>query len=35
LAEIEEIMGRAIRWAPGLLLKADGFETPYYMKEID
>ena len=35
LAEIEEIMGRAIPWAPGLLLKADGFETPYYMKEID
>ena len=35
LAEVEAIMGRAIPWAPGLLLRADGFETPYYMKEID
>ena len=35
LAEIEAIMGRDIPWAPGLLLRADGFETPYYMKEMD
>ena len=33
--EIEEIMGRPIRWAPGLQLRGDGFETEYYMKEID
>jgi DNA polymerase len=35
LAKVEGIMGQAIPWAPGLLLRADGFETPYYMKEID
>jgi len=35
LAEAEEIMGRSLHWAPGLPLRADGFETPYYMKEID
>lgn len=35
LAKIEAIMGRDIAWAPGLLLRADGFETPYYMKEMD
>lgn len=35
LAKIEAIMGRDIPWAPGLLLRADGFETPYYMKEMD
>lgn len=27
------IMGQAISWAPGLLLKADGFETAFYKKE--
>lgn len=31
----EEIMGRSIPWAPGLPLRGDGFETQYYMKEID
>jgi DNA polymerase len=31
----EEIMGKAIAWAPGLPLRGDGFETEYYMKEID
>ena len=31
----EEIMGKAIDWAPGLPLRGDGFETEYYMKEID
>lgn len=35
LEEVEEIMGRPIPWAPDLLLRADGFETSYYMKEID
>ena len=35
LHEVEEIMGRPIAWAPDLLLRADGFETEYYMKEID
>jgi DNA polymerase len=31
----EEIMGKSIAWAPGLPLRGDGFETKYYMKEID
>lgn len=31
----ELVMGRPILWAPGLQLRGDGFETPYYMKEID
>ena len=31
----ETIMGKAIAWAPGLPLRGDGFETNYYMKEID
>lgn len=31
----EEIMGRPIPWAKDLPLRGDGFETPYYMKEID
>ena len=31
----ETIMGKAIAWAPGLPLRGDGFETEYYMKEID
>jgi DNA polymerase len=35
LHEVEEIMGRDIAWAPALPLRADGFETTYYMKEID
>jgi DNA polymerase len=35
LATAEAIMGRDLRWAPGLPLRADGFATPYYMKEID
>ena len=28
-----EIMGRPIPWAPGLLLRADGYSTPFYMKD--
>jgi DNA polymerase len=35
LKEAEEIMGEAIPWALGLPLRGDGFETKYYMKEID
>jgi DNA polymerase len=35
LKEAEKIMGRPIAWAPGLPLRGDGFETSYYMKEID
>ena len=27
------IMGQAIDWAPGLLLRADGYETKYYKKD--
>ena len=27
------IMGQAIDWAPGLLLRADGYETEYYKKD--
>ena len=35
LIEMEQIMGRPISWARGLPLKADGFTTDYYMKEIE
>ena len=35
LKEVEAIMARSIDWAPGLPLRGDGFETEYYMKEID
>ncbi|WP_069648963.1 DNA polymerase [Caloranaerobacter ferrireducens] len=33
LEEVKEIMGRFIDWAPGLPLKADGFETEFYKKD--
>ena len=33
LAEACEIMGRPIPWAPGLLLRADGFTTDFYKKD--
>lgn len=33
LDEVNEIMGEPIEWAPGLPLKADGFETDYYKKD--
>jgi len=26
-------MGRTPPWAPGLVLRADGYETPYYKKD--
>jgi DNA polymerase len=35
LAKAEAVMGQSLSWAPGLPLRADGFATPYYMKEID
>lgn len=31
--EMSEVMGREITWAPGLPLRADGYETPFYMKD--
>ena len=33
LEEACEVMGEPISWAPGLLLRADGYETKYYMKD--
>jgi DNA polymerase len=30
---VNEIMSQPIPWAPGLPLRADGFETKYYMKD--
>lgn len=33
LEEAAGIMGQPIPWAPGLLLRADGYETPYYKKD--
>jgi DNA polymerase len=33
LKEVEEIMGLSIEWAPGLPLRAEGFETEYYKKD--
>lgn len=31
--EMSEVMGRPIAWAPGLPLRADGYETPFYKKD--
>ena len=31
--DVAEVMGRPIDWAPGLLLRGDGYETPYYLKD--
>lgn len=31
--EVNEIFGQEISWAPGLPLKADGYECNYYMKD--
>ena len=28
-----DVMGQPIEWAPGLILKAAGFESNYYMKD--
>ena len=31
--DMAEIMGKPIDWAPGLLLRADGYDTKFYMKD--
>lgn len=31
--QVAEIMGRSIDWAPGLLLRGDGYSTPFYRKD--
>lgn len=31
--DVAGIMGQPIEWAPGLLLRGDGYETPFYMKD--
>ena len=31
--DMAEIMNQPIDWAPGLLLRADGYDTPFYMKD--
>lgn len=31
--DVAEIMGQPIEWASGLLLRGDGYETPFYMKD--
>lgn len=31
--QVAEVMGRPIDWAPGLLLRGDGYSTPFYRKE--
>lgn len=31
--DMAAIMGEPVEWAPGLLLTADGYSTPYYLKD--
>ena len=31
--QVAEVMGRPIDWAPGLLLRGDGYSTPFYRKD--
>lgn len=31
--DVAEVMGRPIPWAPGLLLRGDGYDTKFYMKD--
>lgn len=31
--DVCEIMGRPLEWAPGLPLRGDGYDTPYYKKD--
>lgn len=33
LEEVNRIMGETLKWAPGLPMKADGFECDYYKKD--
>lgn len=35
LADVEAVMARPMPWAPDLPLRGDGFETPWYQKELD
>jgi DNA polymerase len=30
---VADIMGQPIDWAPGLLLRGDGYDTKFYMKD--
>ena len=31
--DMAEIMSQSIEWAPGLILNAEGYETPFYLKD--
>jgi hypothetical protein len=31
--DMAEVMSRPIEWAPGLLLRADGYDTKFYKKD--
>lgn len=31
--DVAEVMGRPIDWAPGFILRGDGYETKFYMKD--
>ena len=31
--DVCKVMGQQIEWAPGLILRAAGFESKYYMKD--
>ena len=31
--EVCDLMGEELKWAKGLILRADGFETEYYKKD--
>ena len=33
MEEMADLMGQPITWAPGLPLRADGYETPFYKKD--
>lgn len=33
VSDVTRIMGAAIPWAPGLVLRADGYECAYYRKD--
>ena len=33
IEQIQEVFAKPIDWAPGLLLRGDGYEAPYYRKE--
>lgn len=32
--KIERVFGESVPWAPGMPLRGDGFETPYYQKDL-